>query len=221
MVTRCYLRETPLNTPNGVVTVGAGDFSLRLYSEEVAKLKTKALRSTFNDLRGSAVGERFERGDLVLFFQAGTPRWGDLAKATGVCGYDISLKQFLVIALIILTPTFELSGEEAYKAIRQLYSLTPGARKRGAGGFPEPKDTQQLSQIKLVKHVDQNFRNNVTVKLVLPSGEMAGRINGGGGRNIKALGKIFTATVGIHFWVETFAEQADPVEAREAILAAL
>lgn len=178
-----------------------GDFKLTVTEKEKQSIRKRGgiQDQTMAELFARSLFCRWEEDGQVAYFRSQVEGWTETFAAAARHGHSITARQLLLIAFVMRNESFRLVGEEAYDAIKGLWSLTPGASHPGAAPLPK-NEKVKLDEIELVKFIDEEFRGQVSLHLVVADEILAKRLRGKQSQNITWLGKIFVES-GIRPWV--------------------
>lgn len=183
-----------------------GDFRVFLNGEDKeGARKNQILSSLLDELFSSALLNRVEGERKVLYFLKDSQS-APILVAAAEHGQSLTLSQLLAIKLVVEQESVFWKGEQAYRIIRALWGLTPGARSEKSAPFPTlSKDDLK----KVVVTRDRNDEGKQRLRMTVPPGPMAGRLFGKQGANIRHLGKVLGGGADLHPWVEVLPEKVD------------
>ncbi len=217
MVIRRLKSAVKFGQDNNELRFGEGDFRLGISGVEKTSVDRQSRTGQIMaEIYSKSQFTRWERGEEAHYFNSPVEGWTTVFAAANQHGDWLSVGQLMALAYVIRTERLELTGEVAYRFIRELWHLTPGAQAPHTR-FPEPSSPEEWAQIRLVKFFDTKT-SKTSLHFHLLEGLMKARMFGQReSQNIKHLGMVLAGGADIHPHIaerveEVAVEELDPAE---------
>jgi len=174
-----------------IAEFGEGDFRVVTKSDEISEIlvaKNDSLQSrTLQSLISQSTYIRKERGAQVVYMGRDIEGWNKVLNVAARHGHDLDLIQLQAILVAVQPNGLKVTGYNAYKFIKILQSLTPGAHTPHALPMPEPTN-REVDEFAVTKEVHGD-----TISISVPKGDIAGHFIGRKGANLSHLKEVLSA----------------------------